>query len=173
MKKVIIGNILMVLILTALCLTSCGKKGWELEMDGESISLPCTLEDMGEGFEYNFDYPFSGNSNNDGTISAALEHNGDIIGMVTVEADSTEDIDEDSNIHKISTVASTTGQKDLKINGIENGASKYDVIAKFGQPENVDAKVWKFTKEGFTAIFFLDESDNVTMLSISDEVDED
>ena len=156
-----------------ICLCACGKCAWEVKIDGKEIDIPCTLEDLGDGYDYTFDYPFSGNSNGKGIFSVALMQGDDIIGTVKVEADSKDKIDRKSKIRQLSVAKSVSDKDEMSIAGVKCGDDKAAVKEKFGEPDNSDASAWKYKKRGFAATFFFDEENKVTMLSISDIDDED
>lgn len=156
-----------------ICLTACGKCAWEIKIGDKDIDIPCTLEDLGDEYDYTFDYPFSGNSNGNGIFSVTLMQNDDIIGTVKVEADSKDKIDRKSKIRRLSIAKSVSDKDDMSIAGVKCGADKSEVKKVFGEPDNPDASAWKYKKRGFTAIFFFDDENKVTMLSISDIDDEE
>ena len=82
MKKAMKRALLLALAVAMLvCLSACGKCAWEIKINGKDIQIPCTLDDIGEEYEYTLDYPFSGNSNGKGIFSVALMQDGSIIGM--------------------------------------------------------------------------------------------
>ena len=73
MKKAMKRALLLALAVAMLvCLSACGKCAWEIKINGKDIQIPCTLDDIGEEYEYTLDYPFSGNSNGKGIFSVAL-----------------------------------------------------------------------------------------------------
>ena len=156
-----------------ICLSACGKCAWEIKINGKDIQIPCTLDDIGEDYEYTLDYPFSGNSNGKGIFSVALMQDGSIIGTVKVEADSADDIDRKSKIRQISAAQSSLSEKDMSIAGVKCGDDKAEVKKAFGEPDNPDSGAWKYKKRGFAATFFFDDDGKVSMLSISDIDDED
>ena len=112
MKKAMKRALLLALAVAMLvCLSACGKCAWEIKINGKDIQIPCTLDDIGEEYEYTLDYPFSGNSNGKGIFSVALMQDGSIIGTVKVEADSIDDIDRKSKIRQISAAQSSSDKK--------------------------------------------------------------
>ena len=146
MKKAMKRALLLALAVAMLvCLSACGKCAWEIKINGKDIQIPCTLDDIGEEYEYTLDYPFSGNSNGKGIFSVALMQDGSIIGTV----------------------------KGMSIAGVKCGDDKTEVKKVFGEPDSPDADAWKYKKRGFLATFFFDDDGKVTMLSISDIDDED
>lgn len=41
------------------CLSEClWKCAWKIKINGKDIQIPCTLDDIGEEYEYTLDYPF-------------------------------------------------------------------------------------------------------------------
>lgn len=99
MKKAMKRALMLALAVAMLvCLSACGKCAWKIKINGKDIQIPCTLDDIGEEYEYTLDYPFSGNSNGKGIFSVALMQDGSIIGTAKVEADSVDDIDRKSKI---------------------------------------------------------------------------
>ena len=147
--------------------------GSSIKINGKDIQIPCTLDDIGEEYEYTLDYPFSGNSNGKGIFSVALMQDGSIIGTVKVEADSVDNIDRKSKIRQISAAQSSSDKKGMSIAGVKCGDDKTEVKKVFGEPDSPDADAWKYKKRGFLATFFFDDDGKVTMLSISDIDDED
>lgn len=174
MKKAMKRALLLALAVAMLvCMSACGKCAWEIKINGKDIQIPCTLDDIGEEYEYTLDYPFSGNSNGKGIFSVALMQDGSIIGTVKVEADSVDNIDRKSKIRQISAAQSSSDKKGMSIAGVKCDDDKTEVKKVFGEPDSPDADAWKYKKRGFWATFFFDDDGKVTMLSISDIDDED
>ena len=60
MKKAMKRALLLALAVAMLvCLSACGKCAWKININGKDIQIPCTLDDIGEEYEYTLDYPFS------------------------------------------------------------------------------------------------------------------
>lgn len=61
MKKAMKRALLLALAVAMLvCLSACGKCAWKIKINGKDIQIPCTLDDIGEEYEYTLDYPFRG-----------------------------------------------------------------------------------------------------------------
>lgn len=59
MKKAMKRALLLALAVAMLvCLSACGKCAWKIKINGKDIQIPCTLDDIGEEYEYTLDYPF-------------------------------------------------------------------------------------------------------------------
>lgn len=150
-------------------LTACGKSAWDIKVNGKSIDMPCNLDDMGDGYDYDFGADFSGISAGDDMFSVVLMQDDDNIGTAKVEADSKDDIDRKSKIHQLSIVKSMLGKDVISVAGVKCGADKSEVKKAFGEPDDPNATIWKYDKDGFKTMVFFDTEGKVTMLSISDD----
>ena len=53
MKKAMKRALLLALAVAMLvCLSACGKCAWKIKINGKDIQIPCTLDDIGEEYEY-------------------------------------------------------------------------------------------------------------------------
>lgn len=116
------------------------EDGWTLEdllsvtyIYGQKISYPCTLNDLGEDFEFDFEN-FHKNSETN-MITLPLKYEKNTIACVIMNESDKEKIDKDTEILRLSFFESL--KSEIKVNGIALNSTKDQVILNFGEPDEI------------------------------------
>lgn len=162
MKKFIL--LIMSAMLMTVC-SSCGNDGgFDVKLKGNKITLPCEFSELGYQIE---DSPY--NKSYDGLYNVSIK-SGDQVILLTLEADSFSDINDDTKVHGISIMNFHGGNTDLEINGLNTGSTKSEVKSEMGEPDNNNDLNFAYRSDGYLAAFLISKkTDSVVNISYYDE----
>lgn len=134
--------------------------GWTAEelaktirINGELISLPFTIDSLGEGYTYSEEH-------------YSIEYNGDYLAMVTF-VDGEEGEEKHKAVKSLGASINTTTEN-ITINGISLKSKRSDALKAFGKPTTETDKSDLYYEEGkencYLALVY-DENDNVSMIT--------
>lgn len=145
------------------------EDGWTLEdllsvtyIYGQKISYPCTLNDLGEDFEFDFEN-FHKNSETN-MITLILNYKENPTADVITNESNKDEIDENTEILRF--FFSQLFETEIKVNGIGLNSTKNQVLLNFGNPDEIVKNTFYYgTTEHVLALNF-DSKDNVMGIHI-------
>lgn len=141
------------------------EDGWTLEellnvtnIYGQTLKLPCTLNDMNENFSYDLQDGLADTEN--GYMSVILKYNNESIASIVLkDCNSISDISEQSVVCRMffSSFLNENNKENIFINGISLSGSDKDIIKKLGNPDITEKNL----------IIYCDKNDKSEILKIS------
>lgn len=141
------------------------EDGWTLEellnvtnIYGQTLKLPCTLNDMNENFSYDLQDGLIDKENK--SISIILKYNNESIASIVLnDCNNISDISEHSVVCKLffSSFLNENNKENIFINGISLNGNDKDILKKLGNPDITEKNL----------ITYCDKNDKSEILKIS------